>query len=1468
MISLASKEGTKAKTQTAASTKPAPASPAQAATNPVWTRLALAGVRPKLAVGAPDDPLEHEADALAERVLRIPYLSAAARQAAMPSLRALTLQRKCVACEEEEKDEKLLRKVGAGEPDSPGTVPAIVDRALSTPGQPLEPKVRGFFEPRFGQDFSAVRVHTDALAASSAAAIGANAFAYGNHIAFAAGRYDPRSGTGQRLIAHEIAHVLQQPGYVARDPDPQAPDQKKCTTGVTPGAARADPDNRDLGPSGTYYIQGPVYKGESVELYCDLAIQAWIPWRFGVGKLSAAVASRIRTEASLRGWHWTNGVVPKEGCQAQARISMDSMNRLVALAGRDQAASQAGAKESEAGLPPLPPPEAIYDEEIVVTASRDPDGPSTQETKKLDPRVEAEKALDPTSVYEAGAPGANRPPFPARMEGPEMEVPNGIGAYKMILEYAWATSDPLLQLAYHMNAVSYTWEIFNVTQMIRAGMGKGVQEEARRMHESPQAQAAAGGANRQHMLNDVDQLSQESTRSLQELRNPRQAAEGRSAIDVITRTIANKLNLELLPASELIAAGGWLVRGFASLLDTYSQEKEIGFPKDQGYYLVRCIAQPSPRGPNNSERRAASVRAQIVEVRSPESLAKNALYMPDAAIAELQASKALTSDPAEIARLDAQIARIAEQSGSIRRDAKGNIVEEKPAGDLAVYLSGLVDEKQKEYDRAPSWQKDRLDRELQSLKQRLEQATKNRDGTIGVHHRPRVAFTSVITGETYPLLIELSEVEAKSGSRVRLMDLTVPDRPPIDRSGTDLDQAMTYALRGLGESGLGRGTLVVRLPTTWPGGARELPPIRTLDGPEAVVKRRLADLATALLVLSLVVPGVGEVSMVIAAGLAVERLVSRAINGTLRIDAESISDTLAILGAVAQGAQLIGRLRIVKAGNSFIAAAKTGEQGAIETAAKALEAARKAGRILDATSLVANVGGLIWGDLVTIDEFVQLERDEIDGKITHSEARRRRADMLSSAITNHGIMLGGILRPHGAEKASGVEKPPPEKVAPAPGSKRAGPETLPESTLEKRAGEVPAPTGPGKTAPEPKPDGVRARFKTPDNLHNIFILNDGTIYRCSLSCGQLRTWYDSYLKAQPEGTRRQHATQLDSLLQALEARAAAGENTPALNEAIGKLDVAMREFIVPDVAAELQRGSESRKLVKPGEKFLGEDQVRHLLKFFNLDEIQALTGANGLTSAESIRRFASRSEAFLGQVKDLTGRLGRPVDQIAKAFEGLAKAGTSEADVMGVLNGFTAKADIAALGTLIDTMAASGSRGAEAADFVGRVARIRQVKGVTIDLPELHAAFERGDAILDHGDLQTGKFLNDMVGGERAVLGEGRLDVGTGGGNMPASLPRALDFVIIETEGTFRLVLGQEHTGLSGGRASVFAAGTLRFNKQGVITEISNNSGHYRPSSANLDRAVQFMYDRGILSRQVDPATGQAARPVTVTYIR
>lgn len=92
----------------------------------------------------------------------------------------------------------------------PAAAPPHVHQVLGAAGEQLHPAARSYLEPRFGHDFSMVRVHTDATAVASAEAVGARAYTVGNHLAFAAGAYAPHTEQGRRLIAHELAHTLQQ----------------------------------------------------------------------------------------------------------------------------------------------------------------------------------------------------------------------------------------------------------------------------------------------------------------------------------------------------------------------------------------------------------------------------------------------------------------------------------------------------------------------------------------------------------------------------------------------------------------------------------------------------------------------------------------------------------------------------------------------------------------------------------------------------------------------------------------------------------------------------------------------------------------------------------------------------------------------------------------------------------------------------------------------------------------------------------------------------------------------------------------------------------------------------------------------------------------------------------------------------------------------------------------------------------
>lgn len=160
--------------------------------------------RAGLVIGDQNDPLEHEADRVADQVMR-----ASAPVAPLTSIEP-RLHRKCSACEDEEKSSVRAKTADAAPAQAGQPAPAPVRDVLASPGHPLDTSLRDFFEPRFGADFGAVRMHTDSQAGASARAVGALAYAVDNHVVVDPDHYRPHSDSGRRLLAHELTHTLQQ----------------------------------------------------------------------------------------------------------------------------------------------------------------------------------------------------------------------------------------------------------------------------------------------------------------------------------------------------------------------------------------------------------------------------------------------------------------------------------------------------------------------------------------------------------------------------------------------------------------------------------------------------------------------------------------------------------------------------------------------------------------------------------------------------------------------------------------------------------------------------------------------------------------------------------------------------------------------------------------------------------------------------------------------------------------------------------------------------------------------------------------------------------------------------------------------------------------------------------------------------------------------------------------------------------
>src|SRR5688572_16595675 len=181
----------------------------------------------KLAVNQPGDRYEHEADAIANQVMRMP---------------APHIQRQAEPREEDE--EKIQAK------ELPGSTPVVAPSAAASiqsmrgGGEPLAENSRAFFEARLGHDFGQVRIHRNSAAAATAHAVRARAFTIGSDIVFGTGEFAPETDRGGSLLAHELVHVVQQ----SHASEASAIQRKELapTTVESPGTTEAGPTASEI----------------------------------------------------------------------------------------------------------------------------------------------------------------------------------------------------------------------------------------------------------------------------------------------------------------------------------------------------------------------------------------------------------------------------------------------------------------------------------------------------------------------------------------------------------------------------------------------------------------------------------------------------------------------------------------------------------------------------------------------------------------------------------------------------------------------------------------------------------------------------------------------------------------------------------------------------------------------------------------------------------------------------------------------------------------------------------------------------------------------------------------------------------------------------------------------------------------------------------------------------------------------
>ena len=193
--------------------------------------LARTGIQPALLISQPGDAAEAEADRAADRVVAMKDPPAAPARAHSGDLQRspLVVQRAAARAAAPPAPQPVAENV------ADAATEAAVKAELSG-GAPMAADVAGFFGRRFGANFGDVRIHADDKAANLSTRLGARAFTYGRHVFFNAGQYNPDSEDGTKLIAHELAHTIQQSAVIQLKEDAAAP--PRVTSRSAPQAQR------------------------------------------------------------------------------------------------------------------------------------------------------------------------------------------------------------------------------------------------------------------------------------------------------------------------------------------------------------------------------------------------------------------------------------------------------------------------------------------------------------------------------------------------------------------------------------------------------------------------------------------------------------------------------------------------------------------------------------------------------------------------------------------------------------------------------------------------------------------------------------------------------------------------------------------------------------------------------------------------------------------------------------------------------------------------------------------------------------------------------------------------------------------------------------------------------------------------------------------------------------------------------
>ena len=692
-------------------------------------------------------------------------------------------------------------------------------------------------------------------------------------------------------------------------------------------------------------------------------------------------------------------------------------------------------------------------------------------------------------------PRPNREAWRADVSGPDVMTRESKAAYTMRLHYEDENRlSPIGQVAEAITGAEISWQIIDITPLYqqiikeRAEKIRGTQWKLKKnlpvaKEEPTEKERTLDAIGRKDKLSEHESVTAMDgvrnsalwkSRNLQEdykqaeydLMHPFDSQDGSTGA-AVRSVLVNTFNLATSDLHAVLTAGGLLIEAIAAIFEPHDHyEREISFPDHVGYFLVRSVAQPRPRGTDEHPViRVPSVAVKVVEVKEIKERTEKELEAQDvnlqAVIEEMLLNYQFATDAIQVAALRESLEwKVQEAAQSNRVFLQAKIVElEKRAlqeglkpetlqrvkdeieilqhgtkagsGLISDILSHQITLKNLELEKA---NKDgnrlaatRLEKEIEQLTSRLSTATAREREMMADNQpvvRPQAVFVNEETGQTIPLLIELGQAgnwSAKDGYYMRLSDLASTSSDQYNAYGKTRGEAVRHLITEYaGHFPYGRGYMTVRIPEGTNYGITDAIMVRCNPRDTAQASERLDELLEVLAVLGLFIPGVGTAVAIVGATVAAAHILHRLDNHTFAWDGATVMDVLNIVGAVASGVSHLVGARLAVAKNMFAIVPESEELGAW------VARLNQYARMVEFVENTVNDVSYVLGTMDMVQGYLAIQAEELGGGISHAEARRKRASLMTHAMYDqfmqHGAGFAGHFTGDGTQIHQGKER--------------------------------------------------------------------------------------------------------------------------------------------------------------------------------------------------------------------------------------------------------------------------------------------------------------------------------------------------------------------------------------------------------------------------------------------------------------